>query len=135
MQYEKNIIEESISTEVTEEDIKAGIADEFGVIYSPDGKRLLDTNREITDYSVKPGCKVICDLAFSFCKVLQSISLPDSLTSIGDSAFSSCISLQSISLPDTLTSIGDSAFYECDFLPQEIKDRIRLLNSRAFDRL
>ncbi|MBQ3635323.1 MAG: leucine-rich repeat protein [Bacteroidales bacterium] len=75
----------------------------------------------------------IGDSAFYMCQSLQSISLPDTLSSIGDSAFSSCYSLKSISLPDSLTSIGDSAFYECDSLPQEIEDRIRLLNSRAFD--
>ena len=41
---------------------------------------------------------------------LTSITLPDSLTSIGYAAFSGCRSLTSIILPDNLSSIGSGAF-------------------------
>ena len=58
----------------------------------------------------------IGDLAFSYCKSLTSITLPDGLTSIGDRAFESCTSLTSITLPDGLTSIGANPFASCDQL-------------------
>ena len=40
----------------------------------------------------------------------SSVTIPDSVTSIGDRAFSWCDSLTSIIIPDSVTSIGDSAF-------------------------
>ena len=50
---------------------------------------------------------------FSGCNSLISITIPDSVTSIGDEAFSDCTSLTSITIPDSVTSIGDRAFYGC----------------------
>ncbi len=44
---------------------------------------------------------------------LQSIILPDGITSIGISAFSVCEKLQSVSLPSTITSLSSCAFYGC----------------------
>ncbi|MBR1547821.1 MAG: leucine-rich repeat protein, partial [Prevotella sp.] len=47
---------------------------------------------------------------------LNSITLPDSLETIGEMAFRLCKSLQSINLPHTLTSIGGAAFINCENL-------------------
>lgn len=47
---------------------------------------------------------------------LTSITLPNSLTRIADSAFQSCTSLTSITLPDSLTTIGQYAFQSCTSL-------------------
>jgi len=47
---------------------------------------------------------------FSCCYNLTSVTLPNSLTSIGDRAFFDCANLTSVTLPNSLTSIGDSAF-------------------------
>ena len=44
---------------------------------------------------------------------IKSITIPNSVTSIGDSAFSGCTGLSSITIPDSVTSIGKSAFYGC----------------------
>ena len=54
--------------------------------------------------------------AFAFCKSLTSIIIPNSVTSIGDFAFNYCNSLTNIEIPDSVTSIGDSAFYNCSSL-------------------
>ena len=102
--------EEILSTEVTDEDIANGIKDEYGCIYSPDGKRLLKGNHNITSYTVREGTKVICNYAFGSCKSLQSIVIPDSVTSIGNRAFRGCESLQSIVIPNSVTEIGNQPF-------------------------
>ena len=46
-------------------------------------------------------------------RYLYSITIPDSVTSIGNSAFSNCTKLQSITIPDSVTSIGYNAFERC----------------------
>ena len=51
--------------------------------------------------------------AFSRCTGLTSITIPDSVTSIGTNAFSSCRSLTSIIIPNSVTSIGGGAFSGC----------------------
>ena len=49
--------------------------------------------------------------AFSGCTGLTSITIPNSVTSIGDFTFLDCTGLTSITIPDSVASIGDSAFY------------------------
>ena len=103
------------STEVTKEDLKNAVEDEFGVKYSKDWKRLLKAPTDLDGvYSIKKGVKIIANHAFSWCFYsLKSIIIPDSVTSIGDGAFSECHSLKSINIPDSVTRIGYSAFKSC----------------------
>ncbi len=51
--------------------------------------------------------------AFSGCKSLTSVSIPESMTSIGIQAFSSCSNLISVSIPRSVISIGSGAFSYC----------------------
>ncbi|MBR3708637.1 MAG: leucine-rich repeat domain-containing protein, partial [Lentisphaeria bacterium] len=53
---------------------------------------------------------------FRHCTDLTSITIPDSVTSIGLYAFSRCSSLTSITIPDSVTSIGRWAFSRCSSL-------------------
>ena len=108
---------EVLSTEVTQEERWDSVEDEFGVIYSKDGKRLLETPRNLFGhYMIKEGTKVICDRAFYWCESLTSINIPDSVTSIGELAFHRCDSLTNINIPDNVTSIGSRAFFWCKSL-------------------
>jgi len=45
-----------------------------------------------------------------------SITIPNSVTSIGDNAFYYCISLESVTIPNSVTSIGNWAFSGCTSL-------------------
>ena len=47
---------------------------------------------------------------------LTSVSIPNSVTSIGDQAFQSCTGLTSITIPNSVTSIGNYAFFVCSGL-------------------
>ena len=132
------------STEVTEDNLKNAIEDEYGVKYSKDWKRLLKAKTLVLGgvygvYSIRKGVKVIAkdafrsnifltsinipegitsigSGAFSNCGSLKTINIPKGVTSIGDYAFSGCSSLMSIIIPNSVTNIGDSAFYGCDSL-------------------
>ena len=57
--------------------------------------------------------KTIGDLGFAHCELLEQISLPDGLTSIGANAFYNCASIEQFNLPDSVESIGNYAFGEC----------------------
>ena len=130
---------EIISTEVTEEDKKDAWTDEFGVKYSKDGKKLLrSTNRDLKNYTIRQGTRCICDAAFAeyFYTTrhsLQSITIPDSVTSISDSAFKGCSSLHSVTIPDSVTSIGDSAFEDCSSLQSvTIPESVTIIEGNPF---
>ena len=60
--------------------------------------------------------KEIVDYSFLGCDVLESIIIPNSVTSIGSSTFEGCSSLTSITIPNSVTSIGKSAFSGCSSL-------------------
>ena len=51
---------------------------------------------------------------------LTSISIPNSVTSIGDWAFGFCSSLTSIIIPNSVTSVGGAVFYGCNNLTSVI---------------
>lgn len=61
---------------------------------------------------------VIGESAFSECSGLQTIDLPERLTTIGYRAFYSCENLMYVVLPSTLEEIGNSAFYYCSKLAE-----------------
>lgn len=57
--------------------------------------------------------KTIGDLGFAHCELLEQISLPEGLTSIGANAFYNCASIEQFNLPDSVESIGNYAFGKC----------------------
>ena len=111
------VMNEDLSTERTEEDLKEAFVDEWGVKYSKDGRKLLDAPVELSGaYSVKEGTSIICDRAFWSCSSLSSIVIPDSVTSIEQATFANCSSLSHIVIPNSVTSIEKGAFSRCSSL-------------------
>ena len=71
--------------------------------------------------------------AFSYCDGLTSITIPNSITTIGDEAFSYCDGLTSVNIANSATSIGDKAFYGCDNLMSvELGDYVTSIGDEAF---
>lgn len=58
----------------------------------------------------------IGNLAFSACKHLTSITLPNTLVSIGEAAFCNCTNLNFVIIPDGVTTIQGGAFMGCEKL-------------------
>ena len=54
--------------------------------------------------------------AFRKCSSLTSVTIGNSVTSIGNNAFSHCSSLTSVTIPNSVTSIGNYAFSTCTSL-------------------
>ena len=131
---EKPKEEEVWSTEVTEEDLKNAVEDEFGVKYSRDWKRLLRVPCSLSGkYSIRKGVKVIGNAAFGGRVSLTSINIPNSVTTIGDSAFALCKSLTSINIPNSVTTIGDEAFWVCKSLISiNIPNSVTTIGAGAF---
>ena len=109
------VMNEDLSTETTEEELKEAFVDEWGVKYSKDGRKLLKAPQELKGcYSIKEGIRIICDRAFDWCCSLSNIVIPDSVASIGKEAFSYCISLESISIPKSVICLNDNPFVDWD---------------------
>ena len=70
----------------------------------------------LTSVTIPNSVTSIGNYAFYDCIGLTSITIPSGVTSIGDSAFESCSSLTSVTIGDGVTSIGDYAFHDCNSL-------------------
>ena len=76
----------------------------------------------------------IGEQAFSYCRSLTSVIIPDSVTSIGDFAFGVCTGLTSITIGNSVISIGPSAFYGCTGLTSiNIPDSVTSIGYYAFE--
>ena len=123
----KDTEKDNPSTVATEEDLVNAFTDEYGVMYSADGKRLLRITDELSSYSIRNGTKAICNGAFNFAEdedsyvfsyndTLESIIIPDSVCRIGNNAFRNCVTLSEVMLSDAIKEIGDYAFCGCKSL-------------------
>ena len=75
----------------------------------------------------------IGEQAFAWCESLKRINIPDSVTSIGKGAFSGCSSLKSITIPDSVTSIEANVFSVCTSLTSvTIPDSVTSIGECAF---
>ena len=149
------VLEVALSTAVTDEDEKNGIRDEYGILYSRDGFRLLKAPKNVKTYKIKDGTKVVCDCAFwgsslrklvipssvtsigvsafSCCSSLREVVIPSSVTRIGECAFSNCSSLREVVIPSSVTSIGNAAFWNCSSLREVvIPSSVTSIGKRAF---
>lgn len=74
----------------------------------------------------------IGDRAFLNCWGLKTVNIPGSATIIGDRAFESCKALRSVTFPNTLTTIEANAFWNCTSLTSvAIPDSVVDLGSKT----
>ncbi len=111
--------EYEVEIELIDDSIITGVIydENLNVLSSP---MFNDAENEIgsclTSITIPNSVTSIGESAFSDCSSLTSINIPDSVTSIGRRAFSYCSSLTSITIPDSVTSIEAYAFSNCSNL-------------------
>ncbi len=89
---------------------------------------------DIISCNINKNCKFIYDYAFGNCSGLTTITIPDSVTSIGYSAFGNCSGLTTITIPGSVTSIGEYAFYNCSSLTNiTIPDNVTSIGDSTFE--
>ena len=82
---------------------------------------------------VKDGTKAILDFTFSNQPNIQSVVLPESVTSIHIQAFGDCPNLESVVLPSKLEAIEDHTFQYCEKLTNiKLPDALKLIGKNAF---
>ena len=128
-------------TKVTKKDLANAVDDGHGVLYSPDGKRLIKlVNRDLEHYAVKKGTEVIADEAFipqkgtsDKKKKLKEIVISNTVTHIGKGAFVGCNRMKRMVLPDSVTYLGENAFQSCDSMEEVIlPDTLAYIGGMAF---
>ena len=72
--------------------------------------------RNIHSVTIPQSVTSIGDYAFSHCEKMDSLTINDATTSIGSWAFDECYKLTTLSLGKNITTIGDYAFWDCHTL-------------------
>ncbi len=87
-----------------------------GVLYNYAQDTLIQCPGAKTSVTISNSVTSIGVSAFSYCSGLTSVTIPNSVTSIGDGAFLDCSGLTSVTIPNSVTSIGNWAFSDCSGL-------------------
>jgi hypothetical protein len=90
-----------------------------------------DTN--LKTHKIHENTRIIAHDAFSGCKLLESIEIPESVITIGDRAFYGCTSLNGVVIPNSVTDLGAEAFYNCDALKTVvISNALKIIKNKTF---
>ncbi len=87
---------------------------EHPLVFSDNTKtHLICCSTDATSVTIPNSVTSIGDFAFAHCTSLTSVTIPNSVTSISSGAFQYCYSLTSVTIPNSVTSIGEAAFTGC----------------------
>ena len=94
-------------------DEQTGVLTIDGQGYMPEDAEWKSYRSKIKSVIIESGIKIIVPYAFNDCENLESVSIPDTVISIGNGAFQACVSLTNITIPNSVTLIGSEAFRGC----------------------
>lgn len=115
------------------QDPATGEYTEFSLRFLWGGDYEYSVTKDGYELTLLKGPDILEDYAFCDCEDLASISLPESIKSIGKDAFEGCNSLKSIDIPSSVTEIGDTAFRSCESLQSiHLPDGLLTIGEEAF---
>ena len=99
------------------------------------GNKLIRANLFLSsEYEIRQGTDCIAASAFSGCRGLISVRIPEGISAIENGTFSDCSRLTGVRLPDSLRSIGDFAFSGCRSLGElSIPEGVTGIGTKAFN--
>ena len=128
----KESLDKLLNPNITYEEQKEAITDEYGVRYTKDGLKLISVPKDLEiltikgvryikvgwrnvpynskSYTIKDETKVIAKNAFKGCRVLRSIVIPKGVAKIGSMAFNDCNN-PTITCESPLFNVGDGILY------------------------
>ena len=105
-----------------------------GVLYNYVQDTLMQCPCAKTSITIPNSVTSIGEAAFENCSGLTSVTIPNSVTSIGGSAFWCCRGLTSVTIGNSVTSIGEAAFYNCSGLTSvTIGNSVTSIGGGAFE--
>lgn len=86
-----------------------------GVVYSADKETLwlYPAGKPDETYTIGAATKTIGRTAFSNAVYLQTVIIPEGVTTIDDSAFFRCSALKNVDFSSSVTSLGMTTFFQC----------------------
>lgn len=92
-----------------------------------------NASAQLRSVTLPDSITTIGEAAFSNCTSLVKINIPANVTCINTNVFANCSSLASIDIPNSVTSIGYSAFGSCSSLTNiNIPDSVTSIDTEAF---
>ena len=92
------------------------------------------SNQTVTSVTIPESVTSIGHQVFYTCTRLTSVSLPNNLAVIGDRAFANCPSLTNINIPNSVTTMGYGVFEYCSSLTNiTIPNSVTSIGSNAFN--
>ena len=105
-----------------------------GVLYDKNASTLILCPPKKTSLTIPNSVTSIGDYAFSDCSGLTSVTIGNSVETIGDHAFEGCSKLTSVTIGNSVETIGYSAFYGCSGLTSvTIGNSVETIGDYAFD--
>ena len=90
---------------------------------------------KLTSVTIPNTVTSIGDFAFSSCGNLTSVTISGSVISLGQGVFQNCFSLKSVTICDGVTSIGEYMFYGCSQLTDiVIPNSVTTIQDHAFQK-
>lgn len=90
------------------------------------------TNSKLKKVTFEEGITYIPVQFLSDCPLLESVTLPSTLTDIYGTCFYRCTSLRNITLPANLERLGSSAFNKCPLTEIKLGEKLKEIGSDAF---